>query len=273
MSKVSQGGRKNKLRWRLLTLATIVFFLAAGTYFVIVPIQKSKRLEQTLIEKYDWANKYTPPANGFLPPERVEGFMRVREAVQANCATFQGILDNIIGLEEIESNPEMSAGEKASEGFGSLKTILGSAPGFLEFMDARNQALLTEDMGLGEYIYIYLAAYGPQLAAEASSRYADQEDAYISHRARDEYIQILRNQADALDTTDHEASHVELIATLQAEIDSLKDSMDSSPWPDGPPLATRESLAPYQPQIDDLYCKGIVKVELLQKNRGLNLEG
>jgi len=167
----------------------------------------------------------------------------------------------------------MSAGDKASEGFDSLKTIFSSAPTFLEFMDARNQALLAEGMGLGEYMYIYLAAYGPQLAAEANSRYAEQEDAYISQRARDEYIQILRNQVDALDASSEAASHADLLTALQAEIDTLKDSMDSSPWPDGPPLATRESLAPYQPQIGDLYCEGTVKVELLQKNRGLNFEG
>jgi len=264
---------KTKNRWRILTLATIAFFIVAGIYFVALPIQKSKRLEQALIDRFDWANRYTPPANGYLSPDRVEGFIRVREAVQANCAIFQGILDNVIKLEEMESDQEMSAGDKASEGFESLKTIFSSAPTFLEFMDARNQALLTESMGLGEYMYIYLAAYGPQLAAEANSRYAEQEDAYMSQRARDEYIQILRNQIDALDMAEEAASHADLMTALQAEIDTLKDSKDSSPWPDGPPAATRESLAPYQPQIGDLYCEGTVKVELLQKNRGLNFEG
>jgi len=36
---------------------------------------------------------------------------------------------------------------------------------------------------------------------------------------------------------------------------------------------TRESLAPYQERLAELYCAGIVKIELLQKNRGLNLDG
>jgi len=264
---------KTKNRWRILTLATIAFFIVAGIYFVALPIQKSKRLEQDLIEQFDWANRYTPPANGYLAPERVEKFIRVREAVQDNCAIFQNILDNVIKLEGIEDDPDMSAGDKASEGFDSLKTMLSAAPNFLEFMDARNQALLTEGMGLGEYLYIYLAAYGPQLAAESTSRYAEQEDAYISQRARDEYIQILRNQLDALDLATPEVSHAQLMAVLQAEVDDLKNSTDSPPWPEGPPAPTRESLSPYQPQISDLYCDGIVKVELLQKNRGLNFDG
>jgi hypothetical protein len=32
-------------------------------------------------------------------------------------------------------------------------------------------------------------------------------------------------------------------------------------------------LAPYQQQLDELYCSGLVKLELLQKNRGLQFEG
>ena len=264
---------KSRLPWRLFIAGVIVFFSAATYHFFIAPIQQSKQWEQALIDRFDWANRYTPPANGYLDPQRVEDFIRVREAVQANCAVYQTILDNVIRLEALDSDEEMSGGEQASEILGSLKSMFSAAPTFLEFMDARNQALLAEEMGIGEYLYIYLAAYGPQLATEADSRYAEQEDAYISQRIRDEYIQILRNQEDALDLISPEPSHRRLIAALQAEVDRLKDSDDYSPWPAGPPDATRESLAPYQPQIDDLYCVGIVRVELLQKNRGLSFEG
>jgi len=151
--------------------------------------------------------------------------------------------------------------------------MYGAAPAFLIFMDARNEALLEKEMGIGEYMYIYLASYGPQLANEYTSRYAEQEDAFISHRARNEYIQILRNQMDALDLAGPETSHTQLKATLNGEMDRLKDSLEHSPWPEGPPSATRESLMPYQPKIDELYCEGMVRVELLQKNRGLSFEG
>jgi hypothetical protein len=265
-------GRRSKSsrRWRLLVLATVVFFIAAGIYFVLVPIQQSKQLEQKLIERFDWANEYIPPANGLITPERAEKFIRVREAVQTNCAIFQGILDSVMKLEEMESNQDMSAAEKASEGIESLQSMFSAAPNFLEFMDARNNSLLIEEMGLGEYIYIYLAAYGPQLAGEGDSRYADQEEAYISSRARDEYVQILGNQQTALEATGSGASTRALVTTLQAEISALKDGTHTSPWPSGPPAMTGNSLAPYREQLDNLYCQGIVEIELMQKNRGLN---
>lgn len=261
-------------KWRLLALATVLFFVGAGIYFFILPIQESKRLEQSLIDRFDWATRYTPPADGFIPSQRVERFIRVREAVQANCKTFQDIMDSVIRLEGIESDQDMSAGEKASEGFDSLKKMFSAAPAFLEFMDARNSALLAKEMGLGEYIYIYLAAYGEQLAKEPDGRYADQEEAYLSPRARGEYVRILGNQLAALQVTQRDTeAPAALAADLQSEINAIENGSHVAPWPAGPPRGTRESLEPFRERLSALYCEGIVRVEILQKNRGLNLEG
>jgi len=261
--------------WRYLTIATIVFFLLAGAWFFIVPIQQSKQLEHKLIDQFGWAPKYTPPADGVIQPDRLERFIRVREAVQANCRTFQNIMDNVIKLEALESDPNLSAGEKASEGFDSLKSMFSAAPTFLEFMDARNAALLTEEMGLGEYIYIYLAAYGDLLAQESQGRYADQDEAFLSPRALKEYVQILGNQLAALKATDHDqnASSLTLVTDLQVEMAALENGSHSSPWPGGPPGMTGESIAPYRDRLTALYCEGIVRVEILQKNKGFNFEG
>ena len=263
---------RSKTRWRLFMLATVVFFIVAAVQFIIIPVQKSKGVEQELIEKYGYANKYSPPGNGLIPAERIERFIGVRKAVQNNCSIYHRILDDVIKLEAIEADKNMPASQKASEGFNSFRSMFNAAPAFLEFMDARNNALLAAEMGLGEYMYIYLAAYGPQLAAESTSKYAEQEDAFISARTRSEYASILANQLDALKISG-DSPPGDLAASLEKEINTLRDAPDSSPWAHGPPAGTNESLAPYRGQLDKLYCQGIVKIELLQKNRGLNLEG
>jgi len=273
MSKTSKSHSKGGRGWRLLALATVLFFIVAGIYFVIVPVQESKRHEQTLIERFGWADKYTPSIDGSISPQRVEAFIRVREAVQTNCADYQGILDDIIGLEALETDKDMSAGEKTSRGLGSFKSMFSAAPKMLAFMDARNTTLLAEEMGLGEYIYIYLAAYGEQLAREPDSRYSEMEDAYMSPRTRGEFVHILENQLDELESAGPDTSHSDLIAELRGEIGALEDKSHPSPWPNGAGGMTRESLAPYQERLTELYCEGIVKIELLQKNRGLNLDG
>ena len=268
-----RGQAKSGRGWRLLALATVLFFIAAGIYFVIIPVQESKRHEQTLIERFGWANRYTPSIDGSIPPQRVEAFIRVREAVQTNCAGYQGILDDIVGLEALETDQDMSAGEKTSKGLDSFKSMFSAAPKMLEFMDARNTTLLTEEMGLGEYIYIYLAAYGEQLAREPDSRYSDMEDAYISPRTREEFVHMLGNQLGELESAGPETSQPGLLTELRSEIGALEDKSHPSPWPNGPGSKVRESLALYQQRLAELYCSGIVKIELLQKNRGLNLEG
>ena len=273
MSKTSKSHGKGSRGWRLLALATVLFFIVAGIYFVIVPVQESKRHEQTLIERFGWADKYTPSIDGSIPPHRVEAFIRVREAVQTNCADYQGILDDIIDLEALETDKDMSAGEKTSRGLGSFKSMFSAAPKMLEFMDARNTTLLAEEMGLGEYIYIYLAAYGEQLTREPDSRYSEMEDAYISPRTRKEFVHILENQLGELESAGPDTSHSDLIAELRGEIGALEDKSHPSPWPNGAGSMTSESLAPYRERLVELYCAGIVKIELLQKNRGLNLEG
>jgi len=273
MSKVSQTKNKSGRFWPILTLVTLTFFLVAGIYFVIAQTRESKRLEQTLNERYDWANKYTPAIDGSVPSQRIEGFIRVREALQPNCSDYQDFMDDLIGLDAIEKNQEMSPVKKVSKGIGGIINMFTVAPKFLEFVEARNRSLLDEEMGLGEYIYIYLAAYGEKLANESASPYSGMDEAYISPRTRDEFVLILRNQLSALEAAGQETSPEGLIADLRGEIEALEDGSHSSPWPNGPTGVTGESLAPYREQLAELYCSGIVQIELQQKNRGLNFEG
>ena len=128
-------------------------------------------------------------------------------------------------------------------------------------------------MGIGEYMYIYLTAYGEQLASESASPYSDMTEAWLSPRARREFVRILGNQLAALEASGQQSSHTGLVNELQQEIEALKDGSHPSPWPLGPVGKSRESLTPYQQQLANLYCSGIVKIELLQKNRGFQLEG
>ncbi len=273
MSKQSLQKANNGLSWRLLTVAVVVFFVAAGVYFLLESTRESKRLEQSLIDRFGFAEQYTPAANGSVPRQRSEAFLRVRQAVQTSCADYQEVLNGIIGLADLETDAELSGEEKASRGLDGLKSIFGVGPKMLQFMDARNSNLRKEEMGLGEYMYIYLAVYGKQIANASSSPYAEMEEAYISSRIRDEYVQILNNQLAALATAGSDTDLQNLSTLLRLEIEALGDGSHPSPWPDGPPAMTRESLAPFQDQLSDLYCEGVVAIELLQKNRGFGFRG
>ncbi|MGB5291102.1 MAG: hypothetical protein WBN41_06595 [Lysobacterales bacterium] len=257
----------------LLTALVIVFVIASGFYFLTTGVRSAKRVEQTLIDRFDWVDEYTPAISGFIEPQRIEAFIRVREAVQPGCVDYQAVLTSIGELEKLDSDQEKPASEATSTGFQAMKSAFSAGPRMMEFSTTRNQALLAEEMGLGEYFYIYLTTYGKQLADEANSDFSATEEAYISDRAREEFTQILTNQLQALRASESKASYPELETSLQMEIDALKDGTHTSAWPNGPIGKARESLAPYQARLAELYCSGIVQIELLQKNRGFDFDG
>ena len=265
--------KKGKRPGCLLIILALVFVTASGIYFSTAGIRDAKRLEQTLIDRFDWANNYTPSIDGAIPPQRVEKFIRVRQAVQTRCLDYQAVLSSIASLDNIESNQETTAREAASTGMEGFKSAFSAGPKMVEFSNTRNQALLDEEMGIGEYIYIYLTAYGQQLASESASPYSGMEEAYLSPRARKEYIQILNNQLAAIEASGEQTSNADLSEHLRQEIEALETGSRLSPWPNGPVGAARESLHPYQQQLAELYCSGVVKIELLQKNRGFQFEG
>jgi hypothetical protein len=177
--------------------------------------------------------------------------------------------DSVIALETIESDEQLSASEKTSKGLDSFKNMMSAAPSFLEFMDARNTTLLEQEMGLGEYIYIYMAAYAEEMASEPDGPYAGEEEAYLSPRARNDFAQILHNQLAAAEAAGMESPAYALVPSLKVEISALEDGSHESPWPDGVPDIAGESLGLYREQISGLYCQGIIRVETLQKRRGL----
>jgi len=252
---------------------TVSFVIASGFYFLTTGVREAKHIEQSLIDRFGWADDYVPPLDGSIDPLRVEAFIRVREALQADCADYQAVLISIQALDKIDTGQENSSSEVATTDVQGFKSILSAGPKMIKFSKTRNQALLDEGMGLGEYLYIYLTAYGEQLAGESTSDFSNTTEAYVSERARREYAKILANQLLALQEGAIQPGFPNLETELQAEIEALNDGSHTSPWPDGPVGKSRGSLAPYQQQLADLYCPGVVKIELLQKNRGFDLEG
>ena len=273
MMKTKPVKHRGNRKGCLIIALVISFVIASGFYFLTTGIRDAKHIEQTLIDRFGRAEEFIPAPDGSIDPRRIEAFIRVREAVQADCADYQAVMVSINRLDELESNQEDSASEAASTGLQGLKSAFSAGPKMVKFSTTRNQALLGEEMGLGEYLYIYLTAYGEQLDRESASEFSNTEEAYVSKRARKEYTQILSNQLLALENGGLQSSYPGLAATLRAEIEALNNGSHISPWPKGPADAARASLTPYLQHLSNLYCSGIVKIELLQKNRGFQLEG
>ncbi|MCP4571729.1 MAG: hypothetical protein GY838_05200 [bacterium] len=273
MARSSEDSTSPRRRGCLMATLVIVVLGAAIVYFVGAPIRQAKQREQVLNDTYGWAETYAPRADGSIPRERMDAFIRVREAVVDHCSEFQDILDEVMLLDEIESDEGLPPTLKATRSIRSFGKMFTLGPKFLAFADARNGALETEQMGLGEYIHIYLTVYGEMLAREDVSQYREMEEAYVSDRTLDVFVGILENQLAAGDSTGADVRLTAVHEEIREEIRALRSGSRSSPWPDGVPAGAEASVAPYRERLMRLYCPGIVKIELLQKNRGLRFDG
>jgi len=260
---------KTRLAWRIITILAVLVLLVYGVFQLIAWTSDSKQLEQEVLDRYGRAESFVPVADGTIPPERLERFIRVRRAVHPACVELQLVMDGIVGMASIEDDPDLPGEEAARRGIKGVKSAMKAGSRMLQLMDARNSALLEEDMGLGEYLYLYLAAYSDQLARVESSPYVELEESRISNRTREEFIQMLGNQLDAPGS----GSLGDVRMALEEEIQSLQESELTTPWTHGLLPRTRESLSPRQDELDGLYCDGVVAIELLQKNRGFNFGG
>jgi hypothetical protein len=264
-----------------LVLLVILAVLATVVYVVGRPIREAKHVEQILNERFGEAPTFTPAADGAIPPERIEAFLRVRERVYPHCGAFRDRLEEVIRMDSLQDDERVPAGVKAAELLNGLKGLIRFGPVFLDFIETRNAALMEEGMGLGEYMYIYVLAYAEPLARLTDARFDAFEEARVSDRARADLTQILRNQLGLLSsaaaggpfTATAGAPPASLEARLREQIAALTEGRQNIPWQDGLPPAVAASLAPYAPRLAHLYCEGLAKLELLQKNKGFQLEG
>ncbi len=236
------------------------------------PIREAKRTEQTLNDRYGESISFVPSPDGSVPPERIEAFLRVRDEIFKHCTEFQGRISDFRRLESLEQDESQPKAIVAWNSISGLKNLLQFGPAFLRFMETRNRALLQEEMGLGEYFYIYVLAYTDQLRHAKDTFPAELDEVHIGPRAQKELAEILGNQLDRIMSGPDGPANEEMADSLRDQIALLSDGRQYLPWESGLPPAIAASLEPYAEPLARRYCEGIAKIELMQKNKGFNLE-
>jgi hypothetical protein len=267
----SPENRRKRRGWgREITILLIVAIVLTAAFILYRPVHHAKQIEQELNDLYGYAETFVPAADGSIAPERIGAFLRVREQIFRHCPGFQAKITAILQPDRTDGIKNPPGAEVALERTKKLKKILGFGPAFLDFMDTRHRALLTEEMGLGEYMYIYTLAYSKQLGRAGEGEFARIEEAYVGRRARTELIQMLNNQLDLLTSPDAVFTDPGFEANLRNQIERLEDGRQTLPWENELPPAIAASIDPFADTLAGLYCEGIAKIELMQKNRGFN---
>jgi hypothetical protein len=260
MNTLNTSGTKSWQKGCGYVVASLFFFVAVTGFLALRPVREAKRVEQSLTDRFGDVPTWSPAPDGTVPPDRIEAFIAVRQRLQEPCMRFEDNRDRVEELGRLEEGGQIS-----SDGlFDGFKAALNFGPAFLHLMRSRNEALLEEGMGLGEYSYIYVLAYDDQISillAEPSNKNL------FNARTRRELTQILRNQLVALEPLHTDGEYGELSIAVEQEIAALEHGAHAFPWQEGLPSFIEASFEPYRHRLNAQFCEAAVKFELRQKNK------
>jgi hypothetical protein len=247
-----------------ILLAVFVCLLVLAGYFgvkrMIHTAEETTAGLHSLTESFGRMSEFTPDPSGTVPAERIATFLRVRERCQPQRSTLEAVLAQLGGP---------APGDGGTTVIGTVRSLRAGfsiVPQMIGYVNARNEALLAETMGLGEYLHLYTLIYaswlekpvddGPPFmvvggevrigTSEVDVR--SQRETEIRRRLNRLTIPMVRNQLEAL-TADEAADDPEWAESLRTELLLLESNVERLPWQDGLPPRTAESFEPF---LDDL---------------------
>jgi hypothetical protein len=263
----------------------------SGFFFIrniVHEFHDMETLEDTLTEKYGRMKEFSPEPDGSIPAQRMEAFLSVRDdfaLVREEMESSLITLSEEKGTEEIELARPKSRPRNV---FHMIRLGIGIIPQIAEFFKSRNQALLDNGMGLGEYYYIYVVAYyswlgkspedGPpfRLVGRDEERdFWDEDEEEILEMRRDRILRrihrlilpMLRNQLEDLRTQQLPRVSEVWLERLKDEIDAMEADRFRLPWQDGLPQTLESSLSPYRGRLEASYSKMANALEVAFEQR------
>jgi hypothetical protein len=253
----------------------LALLISVGSSIVMMkPFREAVEIRETLVERHGDVNEFAPWPDGGIPPERLDAFLLVRRAVQANCAEIGATDAGIEAMDRLDDQEKPGIMEILGAFREASKSVFGMGTTVGEFFHVRNSALLEAEMSLGEYTYIYALAYGPTIAGPTKDDEGATRDAHLSRRVRETLRQQLRNRLTAMDDRPDEWNGTEERRLLMNEIAILEGSPGRLPWQDTRPPALQASLASYEDQLAALFCPEASHLELTRnRSIGIGIQG
>ena len=233
------------------------------------PFNKAVDARETLVEQFGAQEDFTPLADGSIPEERMETFLQVRQSMMEVCSSITDTFGAIQGMEELDGQKEPAAGEVMAKFFQMTKAVFNLGPEIGRFFQARNEALLREEMGLGEYTYIYAMVYGDKLIEQHTEGETTFSAVNVSSRVRKLLAAMLSRQLELARGGGDDS----WTATLEAEVLRLDGPLPGIPWTDRLPLALEASIEPYRDQLDDLFCAMAIGMETTRNRKATKYFG
>jgi hypothetical protein len=243
-------------------------FAGGFTWSVLRVNREALARRESLDRQYPGPDRYTPPADGTIPEERMRRFLAVRRELAASCPSVAEHWRRMEAMNELAESEDSSPREL----FGQVGRVARDFPRLPKdyggYVAARNRALLQQGMGLGEYTWIYAVSYfgalgdRPARAIPASK----QPDPF-----RERVIPQLRQMmARRLAAARRGETQPDSLAAWRAELDALARDGRRLPFQDGLPPELAASIEPFRAELEALACPEASELDLTRTvRRGL----
>lgn len=246
-----------------------ILLSVGGSLYMMRPFNAAIDVQKELVAEYGTREAYVPGPQG-ITPDRLEAFLAVRRAVMPMCEEFRKIADSFAAMDELDKDgQEPSKGEVFKAVGGLTGNIFGMVGNMGKFTQLRNQALLDQGMGLGEYIWIYVLVYNSWKGHLPNQDIDGQSERGFSSSERMVLLRLVRNHAEAL----AEAGLTEKSLLWEKEAGVMERTEKGIPFKDGGlPEDLIRGFLPFEQELDRLYCEATSSFELNRiKKRGLSI--
>ena len=254
----------------------LILLLTFGFFFVrnmAYKFEETGELMNSLKDLYGEIEDFIPSSDGRIPYERMEAFLYVRESLNP---IRDKLTQSISILESVRNREAQRQERRPGQVFRAVKAAFGLIPRIGDFYTQRNQALLEAEMGLGEYMYIYILSYfsmldkspgdGPAFQLVQDERIWrlddwDREEGFedrnlrLTERINRLILQVLKNLEPRLETTSSNPEEEEWRGAFLAEIQALEDDVFRIPWSEGLPFVIEASFHPFVTRLENSYSE------------------
>lgn len=274
----------------------LIVIIVIGVGYVLIrdtvdEFKEAETSNEVLVETYGEIEDYTPAMNGRIPADRIEAFLTVRDSLQWLREEMVNSIHNI--TEDIE---EVQDSEKPFwRVLGIIRKGFGAIPQMAEYYTSRNYALLNNQLGLGEYYYLYTIIYyawlerspgdGPDFRIMGDNenyqgfRWEESEDEEsdwerskddvreerryrITRKVRKWVLPMMRNQMEMIEDAPRSQYTQTWRIALENEIEAMRDDRERLPWQDGLPEIMESSLRHYRDRLLTSYDETLNPLEL-----------
>jgi hypothetical protein len=240
-------------------LMILMFALAFGgmAWSVFRGYRRAADSREILEQTRETQRDFTPAPDGRVAGERMRRFLAVRRALVPFCekaSVHQRAFHRMAAYSEMESPP---AKEFLTDIGRAAKSFVYIGSDFGDFVLARNDALIENEMGLGEYSWIYVTAYFSWLG-NRPVRILERES---GPRVFEERVfpevrgMIERHLADLEDGPS--------AAAWRTELEALSADPERIPFEDGLPPEFEASLRPFRDELEELSCPEACELEVV----------